>query len=116
MDLIACMANDTVALGEGLRTFFADSLVPYNSNDWRAARPERERKQVAWYRLREARPRTAEYQWRVETERYVNREIQRKTASGRYLEDRRNQVLAALGMTYGEALSKLTFEGKGAKA
>lgn len=115
-DLLSYMSNNHAALGEGLRTFFADSLVAYNSNDWRAANPDRERKQVAWYRLKEAKPQTEEYRWRMETERHVHREIKNRTPSGQYLEDRRARVLAALGMTHEAALSKLTFEGKGAKA
>jgi len=115
-DLLSYMSNNHAALSEGLRAFFADSLISYNSNDWRVANPDRERKQVAWYRLKEARPQTDEYRWRAGTERHVNREIKKRTPSGKYLKERRNRVLAALGMTYEAALSKLTFEGKGAEA
>jgi hypothetical protein len=72
----------------------------------------RERRAVPWYRRREEKPQSGERAWRSQTERWVNQEIATGTPSGRYLAARRRRVLAALGMTYREALSKLTYEGK----
>ena len=114
-DLLSYMHDNPIALCEGLKAVFQDSLTVQNANDWRD-RPDRLRKRVAWYRRKESAPRAGEYLWRVGTERWTEREIKSGTPSGRYLEARRARVLAVLGMTYEQARSRLTFEGKGASA
>lgn len=118
-DLVSYMGAPA-ALSEGLKALFADSLTGHNLNDWRIGSGDREadneKKRVAWYRLQEERPYADEHKWRLATQWYVDREIRRGTPSGRYLEDRRNRVLAALGMTREEALAKLTYEPKGGTA
>jgi hypothetical protein len=115
-DLLSFMLNNNVALGQGLSVLYRDSLTARNLNDWRPGSPDRERKRIPWYRREEKKQHTDEYRWRMETERHVAREIKNRTPSGQYLEARRQRVLAALGMSYEMALSKLTFEGKGANA
>jgi len=74
---------------------------------------ERERHAIPWYRRKEERPQAAERAWGQQTERWVQQEIRKGTAAGRYLAARRARALAALGMTLEQALSRVTFEGKG---
>jgi len=50
--------------------------------------------------------------WSRQTERWVQQEIGKGTAAGRYLAARRRRVLAALNMTLEQAMGRLTFEGK----
>ena len=114
-DMLSYMVNNTVALSSGFSTMFRDEWSQANRNEWKGS-PDRVRKQIPWHRRQEARARSGEYRWRAETERWVAREIKRRTPAGEYLEERRNRALAALGMTYERALSQLTFVGKGADA
>jgi hypothetical protein len=111
-DLLSCMNNNPAALSYGFATMYLDEKSPRSHSDW-GCRQERVRKQIPWYRRREAKAHTGEYRWREETERWVAKQIASRTPAGLHLEERRDQVLAALGLTLEAARARLTFGPKG---
>ena len=114
-DLLSFMGNNPVALSLGFSTMFRDEMSRANRTEW-CGSSERVRKQIPWYRRREAKAHSGEYRWRDETERWVAREIGSRTPAGRYLEARRLRALAALGLTFEAARARLSFAPKGENA
>lgn len=114
-DMLSFMVNNPAALCSGFSTMFRDEMSRANRSEWSSA-PEHVRKQIPWYRRKEAKPRSGEYRWREETERWIANEIARQTPGGLYLDARRRQVLDVLGMSLEEALAKLSFGPKGEDA
>ncbi len=111
-DLMSLMQNNPVALSAGLATFFRDDLAPGGEAHGGQEAHGRVRKRLPWYH-RLAKQRAGAHAWRQATERWIEREIREGTPAGRDLLERRERVLAALGLTYEQALEKLTFERKG---
>jgi hypothetical protein len=106
------MGNNPVALSLGFSTMFRDEMSRANRTEW-CGSSERVRKQIPWYRRREAKAHSGEYRWRDETERWVAKQIAGRTSAGRHLENRRNQALAALDLPFEAARARLTFAPKG---
>ena len=71
------------------------------------------RERGAWHRHQGGSSDAEQRAWARQTESWVGREIRSGSASGRYLAARRARVLAALGMTFTQALSKLTYQRRG---
>jgi hypothetical protein len=111
VSLLSFMTDSPVALCAGLSTMYRDELSGAPTSDWQRS-SHRLRKQLAWYRRKEAKARSGEYLWRMETERWVKNEIKRGTTAGTYLGERRDRVVAALGLTLEQARERLTFESE----
>ena len=112
MSDVVSWLGSPIALNLGLRWLAEDSLTRENLNDWRPAPARRIRKQIPTRMRTEARSQADAYVWRAQTEKWIAKQIAANSEAGIHLRERRDRVLAALGMALEQARRTLTFEGK----